>query len=391
MQRLAIAAEPAEISLRARIGWLPGLACLATWLGLGLARDATADDLRWNQIQVIGSHNSYHIAPSPPVRALIATAGERQAQGLDYSHPPLDRQFSDRGIRQIELDLFRDPDGGRYAMPRARKLLQASGRDAGPDPNAKGELSRPGLKILHVPDVDYLSTAPELVTALKQVRDWSAAHPRHVPIFILLELKGSPDSKLTTQPLPFDRKALEAMEAEILSVFDRRQILTPADVRGDLPTLAEALRNRGWPALDDVRGKVAFALDNEDEVRDTYLSIHPRLDGQLLFASVPEDHPQAGWFKINDSIKDYDRIRRLVAAGFLVRTRADADTREARTNDPSRREKALTSGAQFVSTDYPVPDERLSTYCVQFPGHAVARPNPVSAPGRTEEDVEAGR
>jgi hypothetical protein len=212
-----------------------------------------------------------------------------------------------------------------------------------------------------------------------------------VPIFILLELKGSPDSKLTTQPLPFDRKALEAMEAEILSVFDRSRIIKPADVRGGSRTLAEAVRKQGWPALDAVRGRVAFALDNEDEVRDVYLSIHPNLDGQLLFASVPEDHPQAGWFKINDVVKDYDRIRRLVAAGFLVRTRADVDTREARANDPARRDKALASGAQFVSTDYPVADSRLSIYRVQLPGGAVARPNPVSAPGRHEVDVEAGR
>ena len=103
-----------------------------------------------------------------------------------------------------------------------------------------------------------------------------------------------------------------------------------------------------------------FALDNEDRVRDLYLGLHPSLQGQLLFASVPESHPQAAWFKINDPVRDFDRIRRLVAEGFLVRTRADADTRQARANDPTQRDKALASGAQFISTDYPVPDPRLS-------------------------------
>ena len=121
-----------------------------------------------------------------------------------------------------------------------------------------------------------------------------------------------------------------------------------------------------------------FALDNEDQVRDLYLEGHPALQGRLLFASVSESHPAAAWFKINDPVADFDRIRRLVQAGFLVRTRADADTLAARTNDTAQRDKALASGAQFVSTDYPVADPRFTAYCVQFPGKVVARSNPVS-------------
>ena len=45
-------------------------------------------------------------------------------------------------------------------------------------------------------------------------------------------------------------------------------------------------------------------------------------------------------------------IRDAVARGYLVRTRADIDTADARRNDPTRREAALASGAQIVSTDY---------------------------------------
>ena len=103
-----------------------------------------------------------------------------------------------------------------------------------------------------------------------------------------------------------------------------------------------------------------------------------------MFASVAETHPAAAWFKINDPIADFDRIRRLVAAGFLVRTRADANTRQARSGDTTMRDKALSSGAQFISTDYPVPDPRFTTYCVQLPGRVVARSNPVS--GKREWD-----
>jgi hypothetical protein len=343
-----------------------------------------AEDVRLNQIQLIGSHNSYHIEPAPAVRSLIAASGEAKAQGLEYTHPPLADQFSDRGIRQIELGLFHDPEGGRYAEPAVRRIVRGLGRDPGPDHDPKGLLRRPGIKVLHVPDVDYRTTAPSLVDALGQVRSWSKAHPRHVPIMILLELKGDPEKGLPTRPLPFERKALEGLEAEILSVFSRPEIVTPDDVRGSFASLPEAIRKQGWPTLDAVRGRVMFALDNEDEVRDTYLEGHPALEGRLLFVSVAETQPAAAWFKINDPIADFDRIRRLVAAGFLVRTRADADTRQARSGDTTRRDKALSSGAQFVSTDYPVPDARFTSYRVQLPGRVVARLNPVS--GKREWD-----
>jgi hypothetical protein len=360
-----------------------GLALLAITVPL-VPLAMAADDVRLNQIQVIGSHNSYHIEPSPAVRALIAATGERQAQGLEYTHPPLAEQFTDRGIRQIELDLFHDPEGGRYAEPAARKIVRGLGRDPGPDHDPEGRLRRPGTKVLHVRDIDYRTTALTLVDALKQVRAWSKAHPRHVPIMILLELKGGPEKGLPTKPQPFDRKALEGLESEILSVVSRNEIVTPDEVRGSFASLSEAIRKRGWPALNAVRGRVIFALDNEDKVRDLYLEGHTALEGRLMFASAAETHPAAAWFKINDPIADFDRIRRLVAAGFLVRTRADADTRQARSGDTTMRDKALSSGAQFVSTDYPVADPRFTSYRVQLPGRAVARSNPVS--GKREWD-----
>ena len=50
---------------------------------------ALASEPRLNQIQVIGSHNSYHIAPDPAVMSLIAAGGARRAESIDYTHPPL--------------------------------------------------------------------------------------------------------------------------------------------------------------------------------------------------------------------------------------------------------------------------------------------------------------
>src|SRR5262249_35038943 len=101
------------------VGWI-GLA-LTFWADGGVA---LAGDPRLNQIQVIGTHNSYHVAPAPAVLEWIASTGRRRAEGLDYTHRPLAEQFSRLGIRQIELDVFADPKGGLFAEPSLRKILQ---------------------------------------------------------------------------------------------------------------------------------------------------------------------------------------------------------------------------------------------------------------------------
>src|SRR4051812_10844486 len=103
-----------------------------------LAPAATAGEGRLNEIQVIGSHNSYHIAPAPPVMALLSATQPKAARSLAYTHRPLAEQFAAQGIRQIELDVFADPEGGRFAEPKAWRTLQALGRDPGPDPDTDG-------------------------------------------------------------------------------------------------------------------------------------------------------------------------------------------------------------------------------------------------------------
>ena len=94
---------------------------------------ALAGEPRLNQIQVIGSHNSYHIAPDPGVMSLIAAGGARRAESIDYTHPPLAEQFSQLGIRQVELDVYADPKGGLFASPSAQDL----------DRSKEGSRSRP--------------------------------------------------------------------------------------------------------------------------------------------------------------------------------------------------------------------------------------------------------
>ena len=98
-----------------------------------------------------------------------------------------------------------------------------------------------------------------------------------------------------------------------------------------------------------------------------------------MFANAPAGHPAAAVMIINDPLKDFERIQRLVKAGYLVRSRADADTREARANDTRRRDQAFASGAQAISTDYYLPATHFGNdYQVAIEGNV--RCNPILIP-----------
>lgn len=362
--------------LHVHTGALLALALVAAACGSDDSNSAD-DILHLNQMQVLGTHNSYHVQAEPTLFALLAAFSQPLADSLEYTHVPLQEQFETRGIRQIELDVFADPDGGLYSNPVGLQLATGD-----PDAMLPG-LDQPGFKVLHVQEIDFGSTCPTLVACLSEVKAWSDAHPRHVPILILIEAKDDviPDPGLGFLiPVPIGAAELDELDAEILSVFPPEQIILPDDVRGDFPTLADAVRTRGWPTLREARGRVLFALDNGGAKRDAYIDGHPSLAGRVLFTDSAPDSPEAAFAKLNDPIGDFDLIQELVAEGFIVRTRADADTVQARTGDTMQRDVALASGAQFISTDYPVPNPDFGTgYHVEIPGGMPAACNPISA------------
>jgi hypothetical protein len=337
-----------------------------------------------NQIQVLGSHNSYHIEPRFDVLRLVK-AFEPEAEAWEYTHLPLDEQFSSQGIRQIELDVFADPEGGLYAD---RQILRVFREDPASGIPA---LDEPGIKVLHVQEVDYRTTCYTLVECLETVKSWSDDHPGHLPLMILLEAKDDiiPDPLPLgfVEPLPFRSADFRDLDEEILSVFPRSQIILPDDVRAGRPTLEEAVLTRGWPKLGDARGRVLFALDNGSRRLD-YQDGRSSLEGRILFTNSFPGEDDAAFVKLNDPIGDADRIPELIRAGYLVRTRADGDTVQARSGDTTQRDAAIVSGAQFVSTDYPVPDPIFgSGYFVEIPRGMPGRCNPINAPPGCRSDA----
>lgn len=298
------------------------------------------DVLTLNHVQVVGTHNSYHVAPE-----------EFAGEILDYTHAPLTTQLAEYGVRQFELDVNRiDPA----------------------DP----------FEVFHVFFFDEGTTCRLFTGCLRELKTWSDLNPLHVTLIVMLEPKDLYDPALADA-------YFEQLEAEVLSVWPRDRIVAPADVQGDAASLPEAISANGWPSLRTTRGKALFQVLDGAEQGDHYTHGGRDLDGRLFFArSVPAD-PFAGFVQFDGPLGNEDAIVAAAKAGYIIRTRADnsADG-EALANDTTRLEAALASGAQFVSTDYPGPVDGID-YVVQMPGEGIARCNPVTAPPEcTNADIE---
>lgn len=184
--------------------------------------------LKLNQIQVIGTHNSYHAGLAPNEARLMQEQNPQAFAGLDYHHQSLTQQF-DAGVRQIEIDIFADSKGGRYTHPYGPQAVAKAGLPPDPPFDPQGLFSKPGFKVFHVQDYDVRSTCQPFTGCLREVRAWSKAHPDHIPLFILIESKqGRPTSRPEmTEPERFTPAVFDALDAEIRSVFSPEEIITP--------------------------------------------------------------------------------------------------------------------------------------------------------------------
>lgn len=351
---------------------------------LAVCSPAGFAQLRMNQIQVIGSHNSYHAGLTPGETAWLQKRNPKSAASLDYQHPPLDVQFSN-GIRQIELDVFADTEGGRYAHPADVRLIAEAHLPPDPPFDPQGLFTRPGFKVMHVQDVDYHSSCQPFTACLSVILNWSKAHPGHLPIYVLIENKdGGKPAPYQVVPEEFTTAVFDALDREIRSVFSPSQMVTPDDVRGRHSTLEEAILTGGWPTLESARGKVVFLLDQRRS-GPAYLKGHPALKGRVIFTNAEPGSPDAAFVEVNDPVRDPAYIPGLIRKGYLVRTRTDADTVQGRSGDVTQRDAALASGAQLLSSDYAFEERsRWTGYHVTFPEGTIARCNPVLKPAHCD-------
>lgn len=378
--------------------------------GLVLASAAAAQPpLKLNQIQVLGTHNSYAQGTDPKIlAALDAAIGSRldrmvaamspaqraqwdeyhpnrvtMSEGLNYRFPSLTAQL-DAGVRSLELDLNNDPDGGRFLSPAGYRALGGQGPLL---PLDRTDMEKPGFKVFHMVDVDVRSSCNLFTACLAELKRWSDAHPRHEPIFILIETKNDayPIFPGSIPALPFDAAAFDQMDADIIAALGRDRLVTPDDVRGRHPTLEAGVRAGNWPTLAAARGKFVFllltALDGDG--LSAYRAGRPNLEGRVAFLRSNPGDSFAAFLLLDNATWRPGDVARRVREGYLVRSRADIETFEAKVNDSARAIATFASGAQIVSTDFFAPGNAYGTpYVVRLPGGGAMRCNPVNAPRR---------
>lgn len=359
------------------------------------------DDLRINQVQTIGSHNSYRVHTRQEVFDFCISLYEQgvippeyNPNEWDYTHIPLEKQFDNYKIRSIELDIYHDPQGGKFYVQKGNSLVGL------PDTSGIPELLSPGFKILHIPDVDYMTNYYTFKDALIHIENWSDAHPYHFPIFIMIELKTESlkdalPASIFTSTLPFSKNALDSIDLEIKEIFGDglSKVITPDNIRGKSATINEAIKNGNWPTLGETRGKVCFILMTSTQQANDYMSGHENLTGRTAFIFSTAGNAEAAFLKFDDPVNDFENIKKYVAEGYFIRTRADAGTWEARSGNYAPMNKAFESGAQIISTDYYQPDYRCDTssvwsyYSVQFSGENTAVINPINGPENFEKKL----
>jgi hypothetical protein len=302
--------------------------------------------LRLQDVQVLGTHNSYHLRPDRPILP---------TEPANYAHPPLNVQLARQHVRSLEIDVFDEP-----AIPVMHSIID-----------------------------DEHSNCPRLAACLRTVAAWSKANPGHLPVTIFIETKAVPGSRSRTirqlirlyaaghSLTNWNGAGLARIDATVKRVFGP-MLLTPDEVRGGRATLRDAILHDGWPTLQETRGKVLVVLNSGRELGAIYRKGAPSLQHKSMFVvSEPRD-PSAA--VISQDVPDEQEFVALVKEHFLVRTRSDAEGVEARADNVERATTAFTSGATIVATDYPVPDPSVGRFTVHLPGNEAARCNPITAP-----------
>jgi len=334
--------------------------------------------LRINEFQVLGSHNSYKQDIEPALLQLMQKETSLTYKELLYSHPSIKEQLETYGLRNLEIDVVYDPKGGHYSQPLGIGFLKNNGLAVEPY-DTDQLMDQPGFKVLHVPDIDFRTSCLTLINCLEEIKTWSDKNPEHFPICITFNAKSEGVKRPGfTVPLEFDEMAFEAMEQEILLVFPADRIIKPDDVRGDYATLEKAVLAHQWPKLSAAKGKILLVLDEGGKKREAYIKGHPSLINRLMFVTANPGQAEAAFLIKNNPIRNHEDIKKWVTLGYMVRTRSDVGTFEARKGDYSRFEAALSSGAHFISSDFYWKDERLNNgFQIKFPEEDSIRKNPI--------------
>ena len=187
------------------------------------SHSAATADLRYNQVAIKASHNSYERNERPVVTQLP----------FSQAHP------HQAGCRGLELDLHLSGDQWEWS-------------------------------VAHVGGYDG-SASKQFRAYLRVLRQWSRKEGRHDVITVYLDLKSRPHDL---------RSFGYYLDAYIEEFMDRDRMFAPPDLQGDADSLVAGASAKGWPTLEELRGRFIFCLSGHEDAKAAY----SRARGRLCFA-----------------------------------------------------------------------------------------------------------
>lgn len=280
--------------------------------------------LKFNELRYTATHNSYQTESVDVLKQIYGklsdlTFGLVPATMADFVSPTLTDQLNS-GIFSFEID------------------VEVFDRD--------GEIS---FTCMHSPGLEMTTSCYDFALGMKEIAMWSDNNPGHLPITVIIEPKEI--------FIPFeDMKVLNLDYAKVLDKTLREtlgdRLFTPDDMLREYESFGEMRRADDWCKVENMLGKVLI-LFHECNTTEGYMELDPTLRTQAMFPMLRArdiDRDCASFLLINKPEGEYDDIQKALDNKFIVRTRVDEFTNISE----KRREKAFESGAQIMSTDYPV-------------------------------------
>ena len=286
---------------------------------------AYTDGVRFNEVAYIATHNSYQLDSVPSYKKLFrdletVTFGLVDGGLPEYCSDTLTEQFN-VGIRSIELDIETVVDGDDVSFVCS-----------------------------HSPLLDMTSTCYDFRLALEEIKMWSDANPRHLPITVIVEPK---EFFLLEYGMRFmNVKYANEIDRLIVEVFGDK-LITPAMMMGEHASLKEMREANDWMTLEECAGKVVVLLHDTDGVTSKYIGQDESIKTQAMFPMLryaDRDKDYASFLLVNKPKEIAEYSQELIfEKNLVIRTRVDS---YGSYNEEDRR-LTLESGAQILSTDYP--------------------------------------
>ncbi len=294
--------------------------------------------LKFNELSFIATHNSYQTKSSPAYRQVFKnlstlTFGLVSDKNGEFYNQTLTEQFN-CGIRSIEIDIETVKKGDSVSFT-----------------------------CMHSPVLDMGTTCYDLGLALQEIKMWSDYNPNHLPITIIIEPKKVfvPLENMKYFNLDY------AMELEKLLRYNLGdKLFTPADMLGNYSSFAQMRENDDWCEVKNMLGKVLVLLHDTSITQD-YINIDKTIKTQAMFPMLrydDKDLSYSSFLLINEPQEALECKQEIIIdKKFVVRTRVDTYTSVSVEDF----ENSISSGAQILSTDYPVKsDSQQDDYCVSF-------------------------